>query len=395
VISLEKKPDDEPAPDEQVLNLDDLKYGFQLPGGSEFEIGDLDEEDLALLGKIEPGDEDILKEGWVPHIHTRDSDGQKTVEQLLADVASRCKFVSITDHDCIEAHKKDNFDYELGYSKVPVSYLRSGRRISKEVFLVSGVEMNCHLPYEGGNLSLEITGYGFDPHDTVLGEACEQNRSYRHAWLSQIVKNINKTMLKGIFKKKLSLQEFAKEHCVGKPQLVKALRKRKLFENDEDAYAALRDPKYKIEKETIHIDYAIWAIENAGGRCGLPHPALIAKENNLESEIRAVEILGKNRYLSKTNALFDKKFISVEAEYPYSARRPKSFDKKAEEKANTFWQDIALQYNLIELWVSDYHRDSKVKKDSVAPDTHVTPRSRLAEILKLRKKGMSLYHLRK
>ena len=90
------------------------------------------------------------------HLHTHLSDGFASPAETLAEAARLgLRQVSITDHDCLDAHR----DARLR---------RQARQAGLE--LISGVEIDCTL----GTLHLEILGYGFDPEDERLIERLER-----------------------------------------------------------------------------------------------------------------------------------------------------------------------------------------------------------------------------
>jgi len=85
------------------------------------------------------------------HAHTHLSDGRASpAEAARAALDLGLRHLAITDHDCIDAH----LDEQLG-----------GLVAGTGLELIAGVEIDCTLE----DLSIEILGYRFDPHDRVLG----------------------------------------------------------------------------------------------------------------------------------------------------------------------------------------------------------------------------------
>lgn len=84
------------------------------------------------------------------HVHTHFSDGLAGPgEVILVAAGLGITCLSITDHDCVDAHR------EPGVLEAAAA---AGVR------LISGVEVDCHAD----GRELEILGYGFDPHHPPL-----------------------------------------------------------------------------------------------------------------------------------------------------------------------------------------------------------------------------------
>jgi 3',5'-nucleoside bisphosphate phosphatase len=80
------------------------------------------------------------------HIHTYLSDGYAAPAEVVRRAAELgLARISITDHDCVDAHREREWDAEA---------------IPDAPEVVTGVEIDCSLR----DLEIEILGYGFDPH---------------------------------------------------------------------------------------------------------------------------------------------------------------------------------------------------------------------------------------
>jgi len=344
-----------------------------------------------------PNDEQLVREEtvWIPHVHTSEySDGEMTAALLFENaLAGGIHHISITDHDSIGVHKryKKNFRYPEGYSRV---YVKSKNQY---VNLISGVEVSCHIHYKVlGNkpclietnkrnlLELEILGYGFDPKDAYLDKLCKFNRDSRFNWLERVVGNLGKEF----GKKKISIRHFKNLKFVGKPHVVEQMLKSGIITDKEQGFAMLsKGGKFYLPKKTAYLDDAIQRIEQAGGRCGLPHPAIIAKEHGFQNDEVVAELFS-NYFAGR---LLKKDFVFVEAYYPYAIRRKRLFTKEEQDKSNYFWYKFAQEHDLIDMWVSDYHKEGHgVKLDAFTPPLDTT----LDKLLELRIQGMALFKMK-
>ena len=113
------------------------------------------------------------------HIHSRNSDGVFTVEELVKEAKMRnIGFMSITDHDSIDCQ-------EVAMNLVP----------NVGIHYLTGVELNVtfsHPSYrEGKSISLDFLGYQFDAQNKALHEKLQLMARYREQRASKIMRNLN------------------------------------------------------------------------------------------------------------------------------------------------------------------------------------------------------------
>lgn len=108
------------------------------------------------------------------HIHTTDSDGTWTIEELLElIIENNIKVFFITDHDTVE------------------NGIKMINRVPSNIQYVIGVEVSCTY----NNQEYHVTAYDFDYKNTRLNELLRFNRMQRgefNARVIQYVKKINK-----------------------------------------------------------------------------------------------------------------------------------------------------------------------------------------------------------
>ena len=80
------------------------------------------------------------------HIHSTYSDGSYTVKEILQEAENKnLEYISITDHDCVNAYKElENMNIK--------NYYKGN--------IIVGCEFKCYL--EEFHIPIEILGYGFD-----------------------------------------------------------------------------------------------------------------------------------------------------------------------------------------------------------------------------------------
>jgi 3',5'-nucleoside bisphosphate phosphatase len=101
------------------------------------------------------------------HVHTDLSDGFASPEEVVrAALDLGLTRISVTDHDCIEAHRSGRL--KAAATATPLE-------------IITGVEIDCTL----GETGIEILGFGFDPDAPALVEClreiqADRRRRYEH-----------------------------------------------------------------------------------------------------------------------------------------------------------------------------------------------------------------------
>ena len=99
------------------------------------------------------------------HIHTSFSDGEGSLEQIVASAKEKkCKLISITDHNTVDAHKK-----------------------FKDDILLTGVEFDCW--YCG--VYIHLLAYGVDVENSELAKFYAYNKKGTEAVLPRLFTNRN------------------------------------------------------------------------------------------------------------------------------------------------------------------------------------------------------------
>ena len=101
------------------------------------------------------------------HVHTNCSDGELTPYEVIDEaVRNGVKYLSITDHDTVEA-----------YSDNLYSYARD-----KGINLINGVEIST----KNGATGIHVLGYNIDIHNKELKNKLFKLRNNRHDYLFRV-----------------------------------------------------------------------------------------------------------------------------------------------------------------------------------------------------------------
>jgi predicted metal-dependent phosphoesterase TrpH len=197
------------------------------------------------------------------HIHSKNSDGKFSVEEILKEAKNRhLDFISITDHDCVDCQTQAT---ELA-KKEGIGY-------------VTGVELNVtftHPKYhEGKAVSLDFLGYQFDPNNKALQSKLETIAKYREERAAKILDNLNtefeKENIAALSKDDLRQIEESVDGVLGRPHIADYLVKKEIVKTRQEAFN-----KYLVKcdapKFTLYLEEASNLIGGAGGKLVLAHP---------------------------------------------------------------------------------------------------------------------------
>lgn len=198
------------------------------------------------------------------HIHSRCSDGNLNVEELIVEAKSRnIELMSITDHDSISCQEK-----------AIILAKKSGIRY------LSGVELNISFlppqPYRKKPIPLDFLGYQFDVEDKVLKNKLQQIGQYREKRAAKILDKINAEFRKeGI--KELTKGDFTRifDRCdgvLGRPHIANYLVKRGIVKTEQEAFDKYL-VKCNVQKYPLHVEEASKLVRDAGGIVILAHPS--------------------------------------------------------------------------------------------------------------------------
>ena len=197
------------------------------------------------------------------HIHSKSSDGNLTVEELVNEAKIRnIGLMSITDHDSIDCQKK------------AVTLARK-----KGIRYISGVELNVtfsHPRYhEGKPISLDFLGYHFDVKNRELRDKLQQMAEYRKKRAAKILDNLNEAFEEqGI--RKLTKNDFRKiqesaDGVLGRPHIADYLVRKDIVRTRQEAFDRYL-VKCDVPKYPLYIEEASRLVRNAGGIIVLAHP---------------------------------------------------------------------------------------------------------------------------
>jgi predicted metal-dependent phosphoesterase TrpH len=197
------------------------------------------------------------------HIHSKNSDGKFSVEEILREAKNRSlDFLSITDHDCIGCQTQAT---ELA-KKEGIRY-------------VTGVELNVtfsHPKYhDGKGVSLDFLGYQFDLNNKALENKLEEMTKYREERAAKILDNLNtefeKENIAALSKDDLRQIEESVDGVLGRPHIADYLAKKGIVKTRQEAFDKYL-VKCDVPKFPLCIEEASKLIRGAGGRLVLAHP---------------------------------------------------------------------------------------------------------------------------
>lgn len=231
------------------------------------------------------------------HIHSSYSDGSYSVIEILKEAQSKnLEYISIIDHDCIDAYEE--------LKKFNSNDYYSGK-------IIIGCEFKCFL--DEYNIPIEVLGYGFNLNKikNYLNNNIMKTQS---KYLNFLKKQGKKLGL--IFNPDLKLND---KHCyasaVFQEELIRYNENQEIMKNNNIAlepnfYRAEQCNKNSIfyidEKEDIiDLRKMIKIIHNAGGVVFLAHPYIYNNVNSVEEMVgniaKTYDIDGIECYYSTFN----------------------------------------------------------------------------------------------
>jgi len=197
------------------------------------------------------------------HIHSKDcSDGKLPLTHIFKIAHERgIRFMSITDHDSVECQEK-----AIGLAKhYGINYL-------------TGVELNIRFSstrYNGGkSISLDLLGYGFDPHNEALRAKTSKLRDYRQKRARLILERLNNELNKqGI--EPLEERDMAQilkgvDGALGRPHIARYLVAKGVVKDVQDAFDKFL-VRCDVPKMPLQLEEASQLIREAGGKAVLAH----------------------------------------------------------------------------------------------------------------------------
>jgi 3',5'-nucleoside bisphosphate phosphatase len=197
------------------------------------------------------------------HVHSRNSDGKFTVEEIFQEAKTRkIGLLSITDHDSIvcQTHAK------RVANKADIQY-------------IFGVELNVTFSHprfrEGKSISLDFLGYQYDPENEALNSKLSLIAKYREDRAERILENLNSEFEKERIEK-LSKLDFAEieasvDGVLGRPHIADYLVRKKIVVSRQEAFDKYL-VKCDVPKYPLHLEEASTLVRAAGVKLVLAHP---------------------------------------------------------------------------------------------------------------------------
>jgi len=220
------------------------------------------------------------------HIHSKISDGNLTLEEIVKEAASRnIELMSITDHDSI------------GCQKQAMSLAQKN-----EIHYISGVELNVtfmHPKYQNGKaISLDFLGYQFDVENKELKDKLQLIAKYREERAAKILDNINvefeKEGIEKLTKSDMEAIQASVDGVLGRPHIADYLVKKGIVLNRQEAFDKYL-VKCDVPKYPLYLEEASKLVRNAGGKLVLAHPndphgtSLISLTKSLPEQTEIIE----------------------------------------------------------------------------------------------------------
>lgn len=266
------------------------------------------------------------------HIHTKMSDGFLSPKEVIDEAyKNEVSFISICDHDTIEAYNEELFSYAK----------------NKNIKLIPGVEISTKTNKAG----IHILGYNYDLNNDEMKESLYKIRNARHVYLHKVARKLNE------------LGYVVNEQALDKIDAVtKAHIALDIVSNKENEKLLLKEFGYipskgefietimnenciaYVKKETVTPKEAAKIIRKANGKVVLAHPiAYVHEDNFIDKDI--LEIVNEI------------KPDGIEANYIYVDRNGNIIDETKK------WNKFAKENNLFVTVGSDFH-----KKDGIHPE---------------------------
>jgi predicted metal-dependent phosphoesterase TrpH len=197
------------------------------------------------------------------HIHSKESDGKLTVEELFKEAKSRnVSFMAITDHDSIVCQTQAIIE---------------ARRNS--IGYISGVELNVTFSspkyHEGKAVSLDFLGYQFDASNQNLNDKLDTMAKYRVERAAKILSKLNaeleKEKIAKLTDKDFRLIEDSVDGVLGRPHIADYLVKKKIVKSRQEAFDKYL-VKCDVPKYPLNLEEASKLIRDADGKLILAHP---------------------------------------------------------------------------------------------------------------------------
>lgn len=200
------------------------------------------------------------------HLHTTESDGRWTPQELVLEAARRnLTVIAITDHD------------------TTAGIAQAQSRAPQDLEVIAGIELSTSS-LEGDEV--HILGYWIDPEASPLQKQLQILREARIERARNILDKLRKL---GIHLAYEEVLRFARREVVSRSHIAAALQARGLVRTKEEAfsqYIGLGGPAY-VERSKFTPEKAIETILKTGGVPVLAHPGLMRELNIIPTLLEA------------------------------------------------------------------------------------------------------------
>jgi len=261
------------------------------------------------------------------HIHSKNSDGADTVEELIPLIkASGVDVFALTDHDRTDGWAKAaELANELGLSFIPgIEITTEGRVPASNGSINSfGVHLLAYLP---------------DPENEELKDVLEKNQANREVRTKKFVENLQAKYPKLSYELVLELAQDGS--TLGRPDIATALVHLGEFDSVGDVFGAKDSPigkhsPYYVRNEAPDVLDVIRIVRKAGGVPVIAHPlARTSSEDTQPSSFPREHF----------EAMVDAGLLGLETEH-----------KEVSQGTREVLEAFALEKGLITTGSSDYH----------------------------------------
>lgn len=221
------------------------------------------------------------------HIHTRYSDGECSVRDILEIAHEKgLTAVSITDHDTTD-----------GY---PLA-LNIGSELGIEV--ITGTELSCEI----SGVDIHVLGYFVDINNTALRKKLQEMKEARYIRAKKMVRNLNR---EGIDLRFETVLKIAGEGAIGRPHIATAMLNEELvysFKEAFERYIGYDSPAY-VEKLRMLPRDVFRLILDAGGVPIIAHPGVTGVDERIPGFVRD-GLVGIEVYHSEHNSAAKKFYL--------------------------------------------------------------------------------------
>lgn len=275
------------------------------------------------------------------HIHSIYSDGTfRPLELVEIAVKKGLKALSITDHDTISG--------TITISKFA----------TKEIEVISGVEIGIKNDIERNLIDVEILGYLFDTNNDRLKNTLIKKREDKFKRIWKLIKLIQRS---GFHFPKEEVAKEAKGDTIRRPHIWKVLQKYNpdKIERQEFFMRSGYDGDWFIPHQyDVSLEDAVKLIEDAGGIPIIAHPG---QYNSKFAEDRTF-IDPKTKEIIET--CLEAGVKGIEVFYPYNKNSPyfsgKSLINKDElNSLIKYYEHIADSHEVLKTGGSDFHGTNK------------------------------------